>query len=235
MARVSVVFDFDGTIALGSGPLDAYARCVGELTAAPVAEACTAAVREFNTGTSPYLDAYAAVQAAAQAHGVTARTLSAAYLRSRELLATPAAPIHPPTGLGPFMTRLAERADCILATNAPALGLDRALRALGIAGLTAAVHADVGKPAGLRPIISRLLEAGPVLAVGDIWHNDLEPAQLLGAGTALVGVGGADGVPTLRGASLADIYDDILAWVSDRDPNGIPHGTTVRTNPYAER
>ena len=31
MAEVSVVFDFDGTIALGQGPLDAYARCVGEL------------------------------------------------------------------------------------------------------------------------------------------------------------------------------------------------------------
>lgn len=232
MAEVSVVFDFDGTIALGQGPLDAYARCVGELAGAVVADACVSAVREFNTGTSAYLDAYAAVRSAAVTHGVDDALLSAAYLHSRELLATDGAPIHPPTGLAAFMAELATIANCVVATNAPAIGLDRALRVLGIADLTAEVHASVGKPAGLDAIISRHLAGGRVLAVGDIWDNDLAPAQRLGADTAFVGVGRVGGQPTMRGATLADLYDDILGWAARR-ASASPTATTTIT--YVER
>src|SRR5699024_7897369 len=124
----------------------------------------------------------------ALSHGVTDEQLSAAYLRSRELLATEAAPIHPPAGLDEFLKRLRADAACVLATNAPAIGVDRALAALGIADLIDEVHTDVGKPAGLDLIITTHLASGPTLAVGDIWENDLAPAARLGAATALVGV-----------------------------------------------
>lgn len=214
MTHASVVFDFDGTVALGSGPLDAYATCVGELAGAVVADACRAAVRAFATGTSHYLDGYAAVRVAALAHGVGDDTLSAAYLRSRKLLATGAAPIHAPDGLGAFLRTLARHATCVIATNAPAIGLDRALTVLGIADIVDEVHAGVGKPAGLTPIVTRLIATGPVLAVGDIWENDLAPAQALGAATAFVGVGHLTASPTLRGATLTDLYDDILDWAA---------------------
>lgn len=214
MAMVSVVFDFDGTIALGSGPLDAYARCVGELAGASVADACIDAVREFATGTSLHADAYAAVRTAAHAHGVDDALLSRAYLRSRELLATDDAPIHAPAGLPEFMAELAGSAHLVLATNAPAIGLDRALHALGVADLVTEVHASVGKPAGLDAVIAPLIAAGPSLAVGDIWDNDLAPAQRLGADTALVGVGRTDGRPTMRAEHLGDLYDSILGWAT---------------------
>lgn len=221
MSRVTVVFDFDGTIALGHGPLDAYALAVGELAGGTVADACQAAVRYFNSGTSDYLDGYAAVRAAALEHGVTDKLLSAGYLRSRELLATESAAIFPPDGLDSFMKELSALATCVVATNAPEIGLSRALDSLGIADIVDEVHASVGKPAGLGAIIARHLADGPTLAVGDIWENDLEPAQILGAATAFVGVGRVRGEPAMRGATLADIYDDILAWAAN--PHSFPH------------
>lgn len=216
MTIVSVVFDFDGTIALGRGPLDAYARCVGELAGVAVADACVEAVREFSTGQSPHADAYAAIRAAALDHGVDDVLLSRAYLRSRELLATDDAPIHAPAGLDEFMTGLAETARLVVATNAPAIGLDRALVILGVADVVTAVHASVGKPAGLDAVVAPLVAEGPTLAVGDIWDNDLAPAQRLGADTALVGIGRTDGRPTMRAEHLTDLYDPILGWATHK-------------------
>lgn len=216
MTNVSVVFDFDGTIALGRGPLDAYARCVGELAGAAVAGACIEAVREFSTGTSPHADAYAAIRAAALGHGVDDALLSRAYLASRELLATDDAPIHGPTGLADFMTELAEKVRVVVATNAPAIGLDRALAVLGVADIVTDVHASAGKPAGLDAIVAPLIADGPTLAVGDIWDNDLAPAQRLGADTALVGIGRTDGRPTMRAEQLTDLYEPILGWATHK-------------------
>lgn len=226
MVHAAVVFDFDGTIALGSGPLTAYARCVGDLAGDAVARACSDAIAEFEAGNSAAADAYAAVRLAAVAHGVDDATLSRAYLASRELLATDDAPIRPPAGLAAFLAELSTMADCIVATNAPAIGLDRALTVLGVKDMAAQVHASVGKPAGLDAIVRPLLAAGPVLAVGDIWENDLAPAQRLGADTALVGLGHPGGVPTLRGADLAELYPQILDWAA-RHTGGAADGATA--------
>lgn len=212
--RRMVVFDFDGTIALGRGPIDAYATCLGELTDGEMATDCRDAVARFDGGGSPFHDAYDAIRVTALDRGVTGEQLSAAYLRSRELLATEAAPIHPPVGLSAFVRELSTYAGCVLATNAPDLGIDRALTVLGLTGSLTAMHCSVGKPAGLEPIIAAAQAEGPTLAVGDIWDNDLAPAQALGAATALVGVGAPGGTPTMRGVTLTDLYDDILAWAS---------------------
>src|SRR5699024_2722488 len=82
MQRRTVVFDFDGTLALGRGPLNAYAACLGELTGTEVATACRAAIEHFDTGETTYRDAYDAVRVAALEWGVPAEHLSTAYLRS---------------------------------------------------------------------------------------------------------------------------------------------------------
>ncbi len=227
--RPTVVFDFDGTVALGRGPLEAYATCLGELTDGEMLTSCRTAVERFDAGQTHYRDGYDAIQTTARGRGATDDQLSAAYLRSRELLATDAAPIQPPAGLADFIGELATRASCVLATNAPDLGIDRALTVLGLSGSLAAVHCSVGKPAGLEPIIAAALADGPTLAVGDIWENDLAPAQRLGADTALVGVGRPGGTPTLRGATLTDLYDDILAWATR--PATVPAGAHPAERP----
>lgn len=225
MQRRTVVFDFDGTLALGRGPLNAYAACLGELTTPQVAAACQAAIERFDTGQTAYRDAYDAVRVAALEFDVPAEHLSTAYLRSRELLATDAAPIHPPAGLAEFLNSLRPAARCVLATNAPDIGIDRSLDVLGITDLIDERHTSVGKPAGLEPIISSHLTDGPTLAVGDIWENDLAPADVLGATTALVGVS-TTGHPTMRGATLTDLYDHILRWTTQtRSPEAEPATT----------
>lgn len=210
--RPTVVFDFDGTVALGRGPLDAYATCLGELTDGDLLTSCRDAVVRFDAGGTGFLDAYDAIRVTALAGGASEEHLSAAYLRSRELLGTGRAPVRAPTGLAAFLTELRSSATCILATNAPDIGIDRALTSLGVAELLSTVHCAVGKPAGLEPIVAAALTRGPVLAVGDIWANDLAPAQRLGADTALVGGGRPPGRPTMRGTTLTDLYDDILTW-----------------------
>lgn len=225
MQRRTVVFDFDGTLALGRGPLNAYATCLGELAGPEVIAACRKAIESFDTGRTAYRDAYDAVRVSALALGVTEEQLSVAYLRSRDLLATEAAPIHPPTGLDEFLVRLSRLATCVLATNAPDIGVERSLERLGVSESIAEVHTSVGKPTGLTPIIASHIAKGPTLAVGDIWENDLAPAAHLGAETALVGVTVA-GHPTMRGATLTDLYQDILRWAAQTwEPEAEPAAT----------
>ncbi|WP_193103488.1 HAD family hydrolase [Brachybacterium sp. FME24] len=215
-ARPTVVFDFDGTLALGRGPLQAYITALGSQPGGDRAvEASFAALAEFETGTSAHRDAYDAVRTAALAQGMRDADLGRAYLASRDLLGTDAAPVVAPKGLGDFLRELSAEATCVLATNAPPVGVERALISLGIEDSISDRHHDVGKPAGLAPIITAHLRNGPVLAVGDIWEFDLAPAALLGADTALVGVREtADARPTLRGAALSDLYDPIRDWAA---------------------
>ncbi|MEO7126258.1 MAG: HAD family hydrolase [Nakamurella sp.] len=212
MPPPAVIFDFDGTIALGSGPLNAYARCIGTVTDERIGRACLAIIEEFDAGTTEFADAYDAVRAVAVELGVTNAQLSAAYLASRKLLATDEAPIFAPEGLGDFMRTLSKHATCVLATNAPHISLDRALETLGVADSISEINADLGKPAGLELVIAAHIARGATLAVGDRWDNDLAPAEKFGAATALVGSGAASGRPTMRGATLTDIYDAILDW-----------------------
>ena len=115
----------------------------------------------------------------------------------------------------------------MLATNAPSIGVDRVLDALGAADHLSERHFSIGKPAGLAGIIARHLADGPVLAVGDIWANDLAPAAELGADTALVGftAHGAEPRPTMRGTTLADLYGEITNWAASAVPGPTaPHG-----------
>jgi len=217
----TVIFDFDGTISLGDGPLDAYARCVAELAGSDTLldeVAAARAVAADQPGT--YRDGYHAVAAAARAVGIDDATLSAGYLRSREQLATDAAPVIAPPGLGAFLDQLAQHARLVLVTNAPAVRIPEALEVLGADAAFADIVCSAAKPAGLEAVLQQALATGPALSIGDIDEFDLEPARRLGADTALVGPTALHGAgrATYAAETLDQLYADITAWATTSVP-----------------
>jgi phosphoglycolate phosphatase-like HAD superfamily hydrolase len=225
----TVIFDFDGTLALGRGPIDAYVSEViaatGESTfAAEVSET----LGEFDAGRSTAIDAYDAVRQAAVARGVETEALQLAYRRSREALGTDDALVEGPEGIVPFLERLGQAADVVLATNAPATRLVETLAALGIGHLVPTRHTSVGKPEGLTALVAEALLRGPVLSVGDIYVNDLAPAAALGADTALVGSAwkAFAARTTMAAATLPELYPLIEVWAGVTTPAPpVPPGT----------
>ncbi|WP_062378533.1 HAD family hydrolase [Demequina pelophila] len=229
----TIIFDFDGTLALGDGPIDAYVRCVDDEARRPRFRAAAAAERARFENGECYRDAYHAVHAAAVATGVGPEALQAGYLRSRELLATDEAPIAPPAGLGDFLARVAPHADLVLVTNSPETRLNEALESLGAREHLSRVVSGAGKPLGLMPILADALGRGPVLSVGDIFEFDLAPAESLGADTALVGHHPAATVArvTMAAATLAELYPAIEAWAAAAAQGAAPTGTGCTTAP----
>lgn len=228
----TILFDFDGTLALGDGPITAFARAIAERTAdASFAARAEAAIADFAAGTADARDGYDAVTRIARDQGVDAAVIGAAYDDSRALLGTDEAPVVSPDGLADFLDTLSCHARLVLATNAPGDGIAELLDTWGVTERFDAVHFAVGKPAGLVPLIREALATGPLLAVGDIVENDLAPAAVLGADTALVGAtferSTADA--TMRGHSLADLYDRILDWA--RTASSAPASSAGSTSP----
>ncbi|QAY71450.1 HAD family hydrolase [Xylanimonas protaetiae] len=217
MRQPTVVFDFDGTLALGHGPVIAYARHVADtLGDRRLVDDAIDALALVDAGDAAFLDGYDAVRRLALARGAGAGELEDAYQASRAQLGTAAAPVVAPPGLGAFLAALRRDARLVLATNAPATGAAAALEQLGAAEHLVERHYAIGKPAGLAAVVGAHLARGPVLSVGDIWDYDLAPAAALGAATALVGPAATrtDLMPDLRGATLADLYDDIRSWAA---------------------
>ncbi|WP_312676557.1 HAD family hydrolase [Microbacterium sp.] len=211
----TIILDFDGTVALGPGPVEAFARAVGAAADdADFVSRAMAAVAEFEDGTGSGRDGYDVVSSLAVREGVAAEALEAAYQSSRAQLGSADALVSPPAGFAVFLRRIRARADVVLATNAPGAGIIALLDGWGVGDAFTALHFTVGKPAGLTPIIRAALERGPVLSVGDIEEYDLRPAAALGADTALVGATALRSTTdvTLRGRTLADLYDSIDAW-----------------------
>ncbi|WP_061965317.1 HAD family hydrolase [Demequina aurantiaca] len=231
----TIVFDFDGTLALGLGPLKAYARCVSELVEASrrdsVEAALDAAIVEFSRSTERYRDAYDAVRQASLALGIDDELLSRGYMASRELLATEAAPVISPTGLRGFLESLPSHVTVTMVTNAPDIRITEALRALDVGDLIGARVCSARKPAGIEAVVRDALRLGPVLSVGDIYEFDLAPALELGADAALVGdtSGRYTDRVTMAGATLADLYPAISSWATSTTAlTHVPTGT--RTN-----
>lgn len=236
----TIVFDFDGTVSLGDGPVLRYAHHVSETLPGDdvrtrFVAAVAAGLRDVG-GPDGAVDGYALVQRLAVQHRVPERLVSAAFLASRAELGGPHAPVVAPAGLGCFLRGLAGLATRVLVTNSPDVRIPEALAALGIAGAFDEVVTGAGKPAGMGEVLDRVdpgPAAGPptarLLSVGDLWVNDLEPAHARGFSTALVGPGAsADDRPTFRAATVAGLYADIRAWL-DRAPStssslAAPHG-----------
>lgn len=206
-----LLFDFDGTIALGDGPVLAYAQQV----AAGLGDDGTflddvRAILAAADGDA--LDGYDAVRRVAETRGADARLLSAAYLASRAQLGTADAPIAAPDGLAGFLAGVdAER---ILVTNAPAIRIVDALGTLGLRGLFDRIVTDAGKPQGLEAVLDDLPVDARVLSIGDIWHNDLAPAHARGQATALIGgFSDPDATPTFRAAEFSTLVPQLEAWL----------------------
>lgn len=235
----TIIFDFDGTLAVGNGPVLAYARQVAEVAGEGFLQRVEAGIADFEAGNSPCRDGYDVVGSLAAAEGVTEAQLGRAYQRSRELLGTEAAPVTTMPGLDDFLTGLRRHARLVLATNAPEVGVDAVLDAWGVREAFDALHFAVGKPAGLAAVVRDTLAEGPVLAVGDIAEYDLAPARSQGADTALVGATAADDsiTVTMRGRSLADLRTAIESWAaaaaqSSEPPRSDAAGTTRKVVPH---
>ena len=158
----TIVFDLDGTLALGEGPIVAYARSLARVAGDGFLTTAEAELASFATGDSGYRDGYHAVGTAAEHAGIAA-DVSAAYETSRDVLGTPAAPVAPPAGIADLLRDLAGDARLVLATNAPDAGVRELLADWRIADLFSAMHFSVGKPDGLSAVIRGALEDGAVL------------------------------------------------------------------------
>jgi FMN phosphatase YigB (HAD superfamily) len=206
-----LLFDFDGTIALGDGPVLAYAQQVAAALG-DRGDFVDGIRAQLAAADGDSLDGYDAVRQEAQRRGADARLLSTAYLASRAQLATDDAPITVPDGLVGFLE--AADAERILVTNAPAVRIDEALESLGLTGLFDRIVTSARKPKGLEAVLADLPADARVLSVGDIWHNDLAPAHARGHATALIG-GFPDphATPTFRAAEFSSLVPQLEAWL----------------------
>ena len=227
-----MVFDFDGTVSLGDGPVRSYARFVAAGLERGERASFLADIEAGLAGVLPGdldpLDGYDLVRLLSESFAVTDAAHSAAYASSRAELASAAAPVIAPFGLAGFLAGARKNALLVLATNAPETRIAEALDSLGLEGAFDAVRTAVGKPAGLDSILDELLAdstvadpAEALVSIGDVWTNDLDPAYRRGATTALVGPrADAGATPTLRAASLEELYPLLSAWLEP------PHRTT---------
>jgi FMN phosphatase YigB (HAD superfamily) len=225
----TVIFDFDGTLTVGSAPVDAYAEEVAALVGdQDIVAAVGTHMASFEAGNPGFIDGYDVVRHVAHERGVSDPDLRSAYERSRERLATESVPIAAPGGLAEFLADLLAVADVVLATNAPAIRLPEALEMLGIRGVLTATHTSVGKPGGLSSIVADAMARGRVLSVGDVYANDLEPAAALGASTALIGPTwrAFAGKVTMAARTLPELYVPIKTWAGTHPPAPpVPTGT----------
>lgn len=229
----TIVFDFDGTLALGHGPVLAFAERIGATLGAEFLARVAEGLRHYDEGAREFRDGYDIVSSLAVRAGFDAEALSTAYLDSRALLADEKTDVQTMPGLPDFLRTLRSSARTVLATNAPSTGVEKLLARWGAAELFDELHFAVGKPAGLTRIIADARERGPVLSIGDIFEYDLAPALQLGADTALIGSPAADpqlasASVTMRGGSLAELRGEIETWAvtaasSTSAPHGAPH------------
>lgn len=226
----SIIFDFDGTLTTGNGPVLAYARMLAADAPGGFLESVEQALAAFDNGDQTFRDGYDAVGSLARAGGVAETRLSAAYLASREQLGTAQAPVETMAGLSDFLQLLATRARIILATNAPETGIDAVLRSWGVRDLFTERHYHVGKPTGLMPVVSAAVARGPVLAIGDIVEFDLAPALQLGGDTVLVGATAAHSPApvTMRGKDLAALRTDIETWSAQAESSIAAHNHAAK-------
>ncbi|MBW4041165.1 MAG: HAD family hydrolase [Acidobacteria bacterium] len=211
--RRLVVLDFDGTVAVGDGPvLDYFRRIAGGAADDELA-------RWLASG-GGHVDGYAFVADWAARHGVPEATRSAAYTASRAALHAGDVGITAPAGLAALLRERPADVRCVLVTNAPVAGIDPLLERLGLARLLDSVVGDARKPSGMPAVLERLLAEASrspdaLLSVGDVWRNDLEPAAAIGGATAFVDrFGRGEGSPTFRARTLEALLPSIEGWWS---------------------
>lgn len=228
--RRALILDLDGTLCLGDEPARHYARRIAELAPDVDGVADLPAILEaFLTGSpSPEADArpsaedgYMTVWSAALALGVPQGVVSSAFLDTRAGVVAGTIPTHAPADAAEQLDSLrAQGVVTVLVTNSPGNGLDALLDRLGLLPHLDRVVTGAGKPDGLGAVLDGLLtdpelaaDARRILSVGDIWVNDLAPVHARGGLTAHLDRHGlGTGTPTLRRASVVDLYPDLADW-----------------------
>ncbi|WP_285725215.1 HAD family hydrolase [Psychromicrobium xiongbiense] len=219
---LSLLLDFDGTVALGDGPVYAYAEAVGQYLEPAGRDALHSTLHAFLTEPGgaglPFIDGYDAV---AQLSGsqLTDDQRQAAYRASREAVARGEVPVQAPEGLSDFLAAIGRKAHRILLTNAPLNGVTESLQSLGLTEVIDEIIPDAGKPAGLERLLPALLagrEPQALLSVGDVWINDLKYPGAAGCATAFIDRFDLRSGPTnLRAARIEDLYAGMLAWAEN--------------------
>jgi len=186
-----VVLDFDGTVAVGDGPVLAYADAAFALLDATKAAAARTVLDGVLAGRDRrWPDPYVAV--AELCSGVPAADLQAAYVASRDRLAREDLGVCVPDGLLAALDRWAGRAERVLVTNSPAHGTLQVLERLDLRRRFDRVVVDAGKPRRLAELLLVLLEGRSpdlLLSIGDHWPNDIAPALELGGHGGLIAPG----------------------------------------------
>src|SRR5699024_10955568 len=202
--QAAIIFDSDGTVTIGHGPVRAYAQAIPKhplANAAAFAEQVEAALTDIDGLKSPYRDGYHAVADLAIAQRIQTEELSRAYLASRQLLGTDHAPVEMPRTLPPLLAAIAPHAWEVLATNAPEVGIEKLLERWRLREYFDAMSINPKKPAALSPLIDAL-NSQTILPIGDIAENDLVPPRELAVLPLIL-----TPLPTVD-----DTFDHISAW-----------------------
>ncbi|WP_165831817.1 HAD family hydrolase [Brachybacterium endophyticum] len=225
--RPVVVFDFDGTVCLGEGPVLAYAEAACDRMEPADAERVRAGFQDWLQGDAAEQHGDAYVALAALARPILGEQLSEAYLDSRRRLVEEDLGVHPPEGLTQLLDDL-EAADCerVLLTNAPATGMEHTLAHLGVRTRFDQIVVSARKPSRMPTHLRTLLADQPphrLASIGDNWTNDVAPAVELGAlGLLVTGAWGSSALPpeadaALRAPQLADLAPTLRSFAGDPD------------------
>ncbi|GAA1666631.1 hypothetical protein GCM10009830_10340 [Glycomyces endophyticus] len=219
-----LLFDYDGTVRLGSEHASHYARLVAAELEPEDERAFLAAHAAFVAGkptTASTFDAYDAdnaVRRLAGEFGVPDAVRAGHYESTRDRMAAGDFGIWAPDGFAEFIWGLPRTVEVRLVTNAPESSLEPVLDRLGLDGLFDQVVGDAAKPVGLETMLDELLEDRKpehILSVGDIPVNDLAPAADRGCTTAYVDHYGRPWPRASASArTLEELYPFIHRWAT---------------------
>lgn len=220
-----LLFDYDGTVRLGSEHASHYARLVAAELDADDERAFLAAHAAFVAGkpttasTFDAFDADNAVRRLAVEYGVPDAVRAAHYAATRDRMAEGDFEVWAPAGFAEFLWGLPRSVEVHLVTNAPESSLEPVLDRLGLDGLFDRVVGDAAKPVGLETMLDGFLEDRKperILSVGDIPFNDLAPATDRGCATAYIDHYGRPWPrATVSGPRLEDLYPFIHRWANE--------------------
>lgn len=220
-----VLFDFDGTVCLGDGPVLAYAEAAFARMDPSDAAPLRSRFEDWMAGRSDdhHSDAYVAL--AALARPFLGSGLSEAYLDSRLRLVHDDLGVRPPEGLIDLLDELAEAGiGRALLTNSPAVGMDETLAHLGVRERFDQIVVGAKKPYRMPVHLRALLGDEPehhLVSIGDNWRNDVAPAVAIGAvGMLITGAWGDSALPpealaAQRGDQLSDLLPSLRRFAAD--------------------
>ncbi|MCI1219770.1 MAG: haloacid dehalogenase-like hydrolase [Bifidobacterium sp.] len=223
-ASGTVVFDFDGTLCLGDGPVWSYAEHAYSYLESAVRHKAETALDEYLAGTTPmqtreahhWQDGYDVVASFCRDR-VDPRRLQEAYLASRADLASGSATVSMPAGMKDFLRELgALGCRRILLSNSPIIGLRETLARFAVTNDFDAVVPDGGKPSQWPRHLSDFTaqaESRHLLSIGDYWTNDIEPVLTAGYEVAYIHdsePSGTHAQPTYQARELPQMYNAIL-------------------------